>query len=164
MIAVMTRFAMPAFRIWQVRSASFFGGMLIPAPSLYGSRMMAATQRVVEYAKLQPEEGSFAPPGCDVLDTWPARGDVVLRDVRLRYAPELPQALFYRQLLSIRSVVVILLTLRLCQVLRGVSLTIAHSERLGLCGRTGAGKSSILLAIFNMAAEVSPLMRDADVH
>ena len=95
MIAVMTRFAMPAFLIWQVRSASFFGGMLTPAPSLYGSRMMAATQRVVEYAKLQPEEGSFAPPGCDVLDTWPARGDVVLRDVRLRYAPELPQALFY---------------------------------------------------------------------
>ena len=68
------------------------------------------------------------------------------------------------QLISVRSVVVILLTLRLCQVLRGVSLTIAHSERLGLCGRTGAGKSSLLLAIFNMAAEVSPPMRDADVH
>ncbi len=147
MIAVMCRCAMPTFLIWQVRRASSFGGMLTPAPSSYGSRMMAATQRVVEYAKLQPEEGSFAPPGCDVLDTWPARGDVVLRDVRLRYAPELPQVLSSPPLISIRFVV-ILLTWSSCQVLRGVSLTIAHGERLGLCGRTGAGKSSILLAIF----------------
>ena len=36
-------------------------------------------------------------------------------------------------------------------MLNGVTLDVKSGERLGLCGRTGAGKSSLLLAILRMA-------------
>jgi len=58
---------------------------------------------------------------------WPKRGTLVLRDVRLRYAPDSPE------------------------VLAGISFSVEHGERVGVVGRTGAGKSSVLLAIFRMA-------------
>ena len=58
---------------------------------------------------------------------WPSRGTLELRDVRLRYTPGGPL------------------------VLRGVSLAANAGERVGIVGRTGAGKSSLLLAIFRMA-------------
>ena len=58
---------------------------------------------------------------------WPTRGTLELRDVRLRYTSGGPL------------------------VLRGVSLAANAGERVGIVGRTGAGKSSLLLAIFRMA-------------
>ena len=105
----------------------------IPAMFLMSSaleRLLAAIQRILEYTDLTPEEppppkgaaAAAAPP-----PEWPSDGAVVLKNVTLRYSPELPP------------------------VLRGVSLSAAHGERLGLCGRTGAGKSSVLLAVFRMA-------------
>jgi ATP-binding cassette subfamily C (CFTR/MRP) protein 1 len=35
-------------------------------------------------------------------------------------------------------------------VLRGVSFRVAHGEKVGVVGRTGAGKSSVLLALFRV--------------
>lgn len=49
-----------------------------------------------------------------------------LRDVELKYRPELPS------------------------VLRGLSMRVAPGEKIGIVGRTGAGKSSIMTALYRL--------------
>ncbi|KAJ6367635.1 hypothetical protein OIU78_000241 [Salix suchowensis] len=57
---------------------------------------------------------------------WPSSGSMKFRDVVLRYRPELPP------------------------VLHGLSFEVSPSEKLGIVGRTGAGKSSMLNALFRI--------------
>ena len=58
------------------------------------------------------------------INEWPSQGLVEFKDVELRYRPELPL------------------------VLHGVSFTLNPGEKVGIIGRTGAGKSSIAQALF----------------
>lgn len=84
-----------------------------------------SVERVGTYIEL-PEEGpaiienSRPPPG------WPSNGSIRFEDVVLRYRPELPP------------------------VLHGISFTISPSDKVGIVGRTGAGKSSMLNALFRL--------------
>ena len=57
---------------------------------------------------------------------WPQRGEIVIKNLRLKYRPELE-----------------------C-ILKGVSLTIPARAKVGICGRTGSGKSSLMLALFRL--------------
>ena len=57
---------------------------------------------------------------------WPSTGRVQLKGLQLRYRPELDL------------------------VLRGVSVDIMGGSRVGVVGRTGSGKSSLLVALFRM--------------
>ena len=57
---------------------------------------------------------------------WPTAGRVTLEKVSMRYRPNLPT------------------------VLDGISLTIAGGERVGVCGRTGSGKSSLAKCLFRL--------------
>lgn len=88
--------------------------------------MMVAVERLFEYSKLPPEEPvdkptrKAAPPG------WPAAGGIVFAHVRMGYRPGLPD------------------------VLCDLDLAIQPAEKVGIVGRTGAGKSSILVALFRM--------------
>ncbi|KAG3057417.1 ABC transporter C family member 2 [Phytophthora cactorum] len=59
---------------------------------------------------------------------WPARGAIRFDNLCLRYRPDLPL------------------------VLRGVSMDIQPGEKVGICGRTGAGKSSLMIALFRICA------------
>ncbi|KAM7270310.1 hypothetical protein ACFE04_029524 [Oxalis oulophora] len=82
-------------------------------------------ERVGVYIDLPSEapdviEGNRPPPG------WPSSGSIKFEDVVLRYRPELPP------------------------VLHGVSFTVSPSEKIGIVGRTGAGKSSMLNALFRI--------------
>ncbi|KAM7258623.1 hypothetical protein ACFE04_014364 [Oxalis oulophora] len=84
-----------------------------------------AVERIGTYIDLPPEaplviENSRPPPG------WPSEGSIRFEDVVLRYRPELPP------------------------VLHGISFTISPSEKVGIVGRTGAGKSSMLNALFRI--------------
>ncbi|CAI0545470.1 unnamed protein product [Linum tenue] len=84
-----------------------------------------AVERVGEYMELPSEapaviESNRPPPG------WPSSGSIKFSDVVLRYRPELPP------------------------VLHGLSFAVAPSEKLGVVGRTGAGKSSMLNALFRI--------------
>lgn len=84
-----------------------------------------SVERVGTYIEL-PEEGppiiedNRPPPG------WPSNGSIRFEDVVLRYRPELPP------------------------VLHGISFTICPSDKVGIVGRTGAGKSSMLNALFRL--------------
>jgi ABC-type multidrug transport system fused ATPase/permease subunit len=72
-----------------------------------------------------PREGGEVEEGDNELarSGWPANGQVEVRAACMRYQPQFPLAL------------------------RGLSLSVPAGRRLGVCGRTGAGKSSIIAAL-----------------
>lgn len=81
---------------------------------------MNATERVLEYAQIKTEsQDGYAPPAA-----WPTTGEINVSDLQVSYAPDLPP------------------------VLDGVSFTVKNNTRVGVIGRTGAGKSSLALALF----------------
>ena len=94
---------------------------------------MSSTERIMEYSTTIPVERDViyrkenddgnpeAPPA-----SWPLSGEIVMKDVQLKYRPELDL------------------------VLKGVSFTIAGGSKVGIVGRTGSGKSTIILSIFRM--------------
>lgn len=84
-----------------------------------------AVERIGTYIDLPSEgpliiEDNRPPPG------WPSSGSIKFEDVVLRYRPELPP------------------------VLHGISFKISPTDKVGIVGRTGAGKSSMLNALFRM--------------
>ncbi|KAG4114413.1 hypothetical protein ERO13_D12G045100v2 [Gossypium hirsutum] len=84
-----------------------------------------AVERVGTYIELPSEapliiENNRPPPA------WPSSGSIKFEDVVLRYRPELPPVLY------------------------GLSFTISPSDKVGIVGRTGAGKSSMLNALFRI--------------
>ncbi|NWH45756.1 MRP1 protein, partial [Fregata magnificens] len=91
---------------------------------------IVAVERVKEYAEMEKEaEWSIeqtAPPS-----TWPKEGKVEFRGYGLRYREDLDL------------------------VLKNINVTINGGEKIGIVGRTGAGKSSLTLGLFriNEAAE-----------
>ncbi|KAL6861150.1 hypothetical protein ACP4OV_016850 [Aristida adscensionis] len=85
---------------------------------------MISVERVVEYVGIPQEElqGSESPHR-----SWPTEGQIEFEHITLRYKPELAPAL------------------------NDVSFLIAAGMQVGIIGRTGAGKSSILNALFRLA-------------
>ncbi|XP_057825504.2 ABC transporter C family member 13 isoform X1 [Cryptomeria japonica] len=84
---------------------------------------MISVERVQQYMEVCPEEmeGNLS-----VDPSWPNEGHVEFNKVTLRYMPFLPPAL------------------------QAVSFSIHAGEQVGIAGRTGAGKSSILNALFRL--------------
>ena len=62
----------------------------------------------------------------NISENWPEHGDISVKDLRIRYAPDLPN------------------------VLHGVTFRVKDGEKVAIVGRTGAGKSSISSALFRM--------------
>ncbi|KAK2171191.1 hypothetical protein NP493_1094g02038 [Ridgeia piscesae] len=84
-----------------------------------------AVERVVEYTELDKEAPTIINGARPPLD-WPQHGRVKFCDYATRYRPGLPL------------------------VLRGLNFQINAKEKLGIVGRTGAGKSSMTLALFRI--------------
>ncbi|EFQ99803.1 canalicular multispecific organic anion transporter 1 [Nannizzia gypsea CBS 118893] len=81
---------------------------------------MNSVERVFEYSDLEIENQD----GLDAPAAWPTDGRLEVSDLVVAYAPELPP------------------------VLKGLSFTVEKNQRVGVVGRTGAGKSSLTLALF----------------
>jgi ATP-binding cassette subfamily C (CFTR/MRP) protein 1 len=86
---------------------------------------MVSVERVLEYTELAVEAPPIIPDMRPRAD-WPSAGEIELQDYSLRY----------REGLDL--------------VLRGISLRIMPREKVGIVGRTGAGKSSFVLALFRL--------------
>ncbi|KAL5340177.1 P-loop containing nucleoside triphosphate hydrolase protein [Aspergillus crustosus] len=85
---------------------------------------MNATERLHYYGtELEEEAPLHQTP---VPASWPERGQITFSTVEMRYRPGLPL------------------------VLKGLSMEISGGERIGIVGRTGAGKSSIMSALFRL--------------
>ena len=86
--------------------------------------MMTAVERVITYTEL-PEEPSYDIPE-KPPDDWPNEGGLEFKNVSLTYYKGGPQ------------------------VLKDISISISPREKIGVAGRTGAGKSSLVSALFRM--------------
>uniref|UniRef100_A0A182K606 Uncharacterized protein n=1 Tax=Anopheles christyi TaxID=43041 RepID=A0A182K606_9DIPT len=88
---------------------------------------MTSVERVVEYAEVNPEPslvsiGKHKPPA-----GWPNNGGIRFEHFSLRYSAQSNL------------------------VLRNLNMSINAGEKIGIVGRTGAGKSSIIQALFRLA-------------
>jgi len=85
---------------------------------------MNSTERLHYYGTQLEEEAPLHT--IEVPDTWPEKGEIVFDNVEMRYRENLPL------------------------VLQGLTMHVAGGERLGVVGRTGAGKSSIMSTLFRL--------------
>jgi len=90
---------------------------------------MNSTERIQYYANELPSEIPSTPESQALVKpspTWPETGNITFSDVTMRYRPGLPL------------------------VLKGLTVDIKGGERVGIVGRTGAGKSSIMSCLFRL--------------
>ncbi|XP_057328153.1 probable multidrug resistance-associated protein lethal(2)03659 [Microplitis mediator] len=88
---------------------------------------MTSVERVLEYTNIESEPALESLPEKKPKGDWPSRGKVEFRSVYLAYSPLEPP------------------------VLRNLNFTIEPREKIGIVGRTGAGKSSLIAALFRLA-------------
>ncbi|KAK9322975.1 P-loop containing nucleoside triphosphate hydrolase protein [Lipomyces orientalis] len=88
-----------------------------------------SVERILEYCKLPCEAPEVIENNRPPTD-WPMNGAVEFHDYSTRYRPGLDL------------------------VLKGINLKIKPREKIGIVGRTGAGKSSLTLALFRMIEPV----------
>ena len=86
---------------------------------------MNSIERVKYYIDIE-HEAPFDKPDTDPGLQWPATAAVSFTDVSARYRPGLPL------------------------VVKGLSFDVAAGEKVGVVGRTGAGKSSLMMLLFRI--------------
>ncbi|KAG4077640.1 hypothetical protein HA402_009031 [Bradysia odoriphaga] len=97
---------------------------------------MISVERVIEYAELPSEpplesDEQNAPP-----KDWPYHGNIEFKSLNLKYAENGSR------------------------ILRNLTFRINAKEKIGIIGRTGAGKSSIIQALFRLAQSEGQIMID----
>ena len=108
---------------------------------------MTSVERVLYYSHNIPQEAAMTSDEFDVkagtsfggkkaihtTKEWPESGSVTLSNLQMRYRTETPL------------------------VLKGLNVSIGAGERIGVVGRTGSGKSSMLLVLMRI---VEPLISE----
>ncbi|CAH1987634.1 unnamed protein product [Acanthoscelides obtectus] len=97
---------------------------------------MTSVERVLEYSSIEHEPPLESSPEKKPLDMWPEDGKVEFRHVYLRYFPDDPY------------------------VLKDLNFTILPREKVGIVGRTGAGKSSLINALFQLTETSGEILID----
>jgi ABC-type multidrug transport system fused ATPase/permease subunit len=89
---------------------------------------MTSVERVLEYSSLEQESQSQISGNSRPPTDWPSRGEIVYENVSMKHLPGegIPLAL------------------------NNISFTINAGERVGIVGRTGAGKTSSIHTLFRM--------------
>ncbi|KAL4573872.1 hypothetical protein LXL04_020693 [Taraxacum kok-saghyz] len=86
---------------------------------------MISVERILQFAKIQSEApdtiNDFKPE-----PNWPTRGQIELRDLHVQYHPALPT------------------------VLKGITCIFPGQKKIGVVGRTGCGKSTLIQALFRV--------------
>ncbi|KAI1289204.1 ATP-binding cassette sub-family C member 4 [Halotydeus destructor] len=97
---------------------------------------MVSVERILEYGKLPIETESTADDATLAVDekNWPSSGSVMYRNVTLAYGEK--------------------------KVLDDVNFVVKDGEKIGIVGRTGAGKSSLITVLFRLADYEGSIMID----
>jgi len=86
---------------------------------------IGAISRLKSFATETPTE-NLSSENQTAPENWPANGEIEFKNLSASYKPD--GAL----------------------VLKGINMTIKPGEKIGICGRTGSGKSSLISALFRM--------------
>lgn len=87
---------------------------------------MNAVERLHHYAYNLPQEAQYDKPETAPPASWPDSGRIEFDHVTMAYRPELDPAL------------------------KDLTIQVEGSQKIGICGRTGAGKSTIMTAIYRL--------------
>lgn len=87
---------------------------------------MNSAERLIEYGYDLEQEAAYVKSETKPHPSWPSQGAITFDNVSFAYRLNLPL------------------------VLKNVSVQIKPSEKIGICGRTGAGKSSIMTALYRI--------------
>ena len=94
----------------------------------------------MSYGKLEPEAAlETQPPNLPPPADWPQKGGLTLSHVNFRYDSSLPY------------------------VIRDLNFSVRSTEKVGIVGRTGAGKSSLISVLYRLAEPEGNIEIDA-VH
>lgn len=89
---------------------------------------LTSIERILVYSSLEEEPMIDSKPETKPPDDWPMKGSVEFKNVSLKYSRQG------------------------AYILRNISFTIMPEEKIGIVGRTGAGKSSLINALFRLAS------------
>ena len=86
---------------------------------------MISVERILQYTSI-PSEGPLIVQKHRPDSSWPVRGEISIHNLQIRYAPHLPL------------------------ILHGVTCTFPAGKKIGIVGRTGSGKSTLIQALFRL--------------
>lgn len=86
---------------------------------------MISIERIYDYISLPPEQQTTVIEK-DTLPNWPQKGKIVFENVSLSYGKSEPY------------------------ILTNVNITIEDQDKIGVIGRTGAGKSTLIFLLFRL--------------
>ncbi|KAF3796553.1 ABC transporter C family member 3 [Nymphaea thermarum] len=84
-----------------------------------------SVERILQYTRI-PSEPPLVIETNRPSTSWPSHGEIAIRDLQVRYAPHLPL------------------------VLRGLTCTLHGGSKIGVVGRTGSGKSTLVQTLFRI--------------
>ncbi|KAJ9591424.1 hypothetical protein L9F63_002030, partial [Diploptera punctata] len=87
---------------------------------------MTSLERILEYTHVESEPPLESAPGKKPNSLWPPKGEITFDKAALAYSKDDPP------------------------VLKGISFTVKSTEKVGIVGRTGAGKSSLITSLFRL--------------
>ena len=89
------------------------------------------------YSNESPEASlETLPPNNPPPEEWPKKGEIHVNGIQFRYAPKLPY------------------------VIKNLKFLVKPCEKVGIVGRTGAGKSSLISILFRLAEPEGEIMMD----
>ena len=103
--------------------------------SAEAENLMTSVERILEYSDL-PSEDTIKTPGKKPSRDWPDQGVIEFINVSLRYDTTEPD------------------------ILKDVSFKTKPREKIGIVGRTGAGKSSIVTALLRLVEPMGNIFID----
>ncbi|KAM7485084.1 hypothetical protein LguiA_001093 [Lonicera macranthoides] len=86
---------------------------------------MVSVERIKQFIRI-PSEAAWRKTESLPSPNWPDHGDIEIKDLQVRYRPNTPL------------------------VLKGITLSIRGGEKIGVVGRTGSGKSTLIQVFFRL--------------
>ncbi|KAK9869834.1 hypothetical protein WA026_003563 [Henosepilachna vigintioctopunctata] len=97
---------------------------------------MTSVERIIEYGTIEHERALESDVSKKPETSWPRNGKIVFKDLVLKYSADDPP------------------------VLKNLNFVVQPKEKIGIVGRTGAGKSSLISALFQLTITEGQIIID----